>query len=388
MTATKQNKDLIKLRRLLHKNAELSGQEKKTAEIIISVLNKTNPDKILKKIGGYGVAAVYKGAKPGWNLLFRCDMDALPIPETLIIDYRSDNNAVSHKCGHDGHMAIMLGFAQLLGDKRPEKGSITLLFQPSEETGAGARLVLDDPVFQDKIPQPNYVFALHNLPGFPLKQVVVKQHIFASASEGLIVRLIGATSHAAEPHKGINPALALAQLLQSLSSIPQFHTALHEAGQVTVIHVRLGEIAFGTSPGYGELMATLRSHSQDTMERIKLICEKQVVSISRAYQLDASIRWQEGFPVTINNQDVVKVIIESAQRLKLSVDCNSTPFPWSEDFGHFTDKYKGAMFGLGAGKKQPALHHPAYDYPDVLIDTGIKLFTEIMRQIHKQQTED
>jgi len=146
-------------------------------------------------------------------------------------------------------MAIVAGLAERLHTHRPESGSVILLFQPAEETGEGADRVLSDSKF-DQI-QPDYVLALHNLPGYPLGQIIVREGVFASASSGLRIHLKGKTSHAAEPETGNSPALAVAQLIQVLSSIPQYYTSLHEPAQATVIHAKVGDVAFGTSPGEG-----------------------------------------------------------------------------------------------------------------------------------------
>ncbi|MFC2170525.1 amidohydrolase [Calditrichota bacterium] len=378
----------IELRKLLHRHAEASGGEKKTAEIITSILEPTRPEKIVKEIGGNGIASIYSSENEGPTILFRCDMDALLIPETIQLEYSSYNSGTSHKCGHDGHMTIMLGLAQRIADKQLKTGKAILLFQPDEETGKGARLVLDDVKFQELVPKPDFVFALHNIPGYPLGQVIIKENTFASASIGLSVDLFGATSHAAEPHKGRSPAMAIAQMIQSLSSVPQINTALHEAGQVTIIHARLGEEAFGTSPGYGQVMATLRSHSTEVLANLKKACERVVTGISKAYELDFKIQWKEEFPATINNREAVKIVEDSARELNLSIDHDPTPFPWSEDFGHFTQTYPGAMFGLGAREDHPALHHPAYDFPDELIETGINLFENILYRIEQLYFND
>ncbi|MCF7810071.1 amidohydrolase [bacterium] len=261
--------EIVRLRKLLHTNPEVSGSEEITAELILTSLKKSKPYRIVDNIAGNGLAVIYSSRKAGPTVLFRCELDALPIPETVKLKYGSKCEGVSHKCGHDGHMAIMVGLADTIAKNRPECGNVVLLFQPSEETGEGAALVLKDKNFIKNIPKPDYVFALHNLPGFPVGHVIVREETFASASIGLSVDLIGATSHASEPQNGRSPALALAQIIQGLSSIPQFNKALHETGQVTIIHARLGEEAFGTSPGLAKVMATLRSHSSKVLENLK-----------------------------------------------------------------------------------------------------------------------
>ncbi|MBT7790491.1 MAG: amidohydrolase [Calditrichaeota bacterium] len=372
---------LKKSRQLLHENAELSGSESKTAGIVRAAIKKTSPDQIIDSLGGKGIAAIYSGKHACETVLFRCELDALPIPETDDIEYKSKNPGISHKCGHDGHMAIMLGLAHRLKKEWFPEGRVVLLFQPSEETGSGARQVMDDPNFQTNVPIPNYVFALHNLPGFSLGEIIVRDNTFASASIGLVIELNGTTSHASEPQNGRSPAIALSQIIQALSSAPQFYSALHEACQVTIIHARLGEVAFGTSPGYGKVMATLRSHTSEVLESLKYSCHRLVKDIAKANELEFNVQWCEEFPATVNHSEAVEVIKKSAHECNLSVQEPPFPFPWSEDFGHFTGEYTGAMFGLGAGETHPALHHPSYDFPDELIESGVNIFEAILSNI-------
>ncbi|NIP42441.1 MAG: amidohydrolase [candidate division Zixibacteria bacterium] len=371
--------ELLDLRKTLHRNAELSGKEEKTSALIKDYLNIYPPDNVIDGLGGYGLGAIYKSKSEGPTVLIRCDLDALPIPESIDLEYSSQADEVSHKCGHDGHMTIVSGLAQVLHNTRPERGRVVLLYQPGEEVGKGAQWVLDDEKFSQIAP--DYVFALHNLPGFPLGQVIYREGTFASASKGLIVELMGETSHAAEPQKGKSPAMAVAQLINGFSAISQFHSALNDAAQVTVIHARVGERAFGTSPGYGTVMATLRSHSDEVMDRISAKCEDMVKGLSKSWNLKTKIQWDEIFPSTVNDSEMVKLIALIANDLGLDKFEQPIPFPWSEDFGNFTDRYKGALIGLGAGENQPALHHPTYDFPDDLIIIGVQLFEEIIRRL-------
>ncbi len=371
--------ELFELRKKLHRNAELSGKEEKTSAIILEYLDKYPPGEVVSGLGGYGIAATYKGKADGPAVLMRCDLDALPIPETIALEYASEKNGVAHKCGHDGHMTIVSGLAHILHENRPAKGSVILLYQPGEEVGKGAQWVLDDKKFADI--NPDYVFALHNLPGFERGQIIHRKGVFASASKGLIVELLGETSHAAEPQKGKSPALAVAELINGFSAIPQFHTALHEAAKVTIIHAQVGEVAFGTSPGYGNVMATLRSHSEDVMDVLAEKCENIIRGAELSWKIKTKVRWDEIFPSTENDSEAVKIILESAKKLGLKTFEQPIPFPWSEDFGNFTAKYKGAMFGLGSGADHPALHHPDYDFPDELLSIGTSMFEQIINSI-------
>ena len=180
---------LVKLRHQLHQYPELSHHEINTAAIIEGFLAPLVPDQLIRDLGGHGIAAVFTGKQPGKTVLLRCDMDALPIQETNEFIYRSKIENVSHKCGHDGHMVIMMGLAELLSRADIPSGRVVLLFQPAEERGEGAMKVLQDSKF--KALQPDRVFALHNLPGFPRGSVVIREGCFASASRGMAVELHG-----------------------------------------------------------------------------------------------------------------------------------------------------------------------------------------------------
>ncbi len=375
------DKELFKLRHTLHQHAEVSKKESKTAGLIRDYFSRLKPDGIIENLGGQGLAFIFNSAskKETPRILIRCELDALPIPESIDCDYASRTPGVAHKCGHDGHMTIVAGTARHFSRKPPTRGSIVFLFQPSEETGEGAEFVLNDPKF--KAIEPDYAFALHNLPGFDKNRIILRNGTFASASKGFIVTLHGATSHAAEPERGTSPALAVAQIVQALSGVPQFFTPLPHAAQVTIIHAKIGERAFGTSPGEGHVMTTLRSHTPEIMRILESKCKQVAEGIARTFDLDFEISCTEEFPATINDPKMVDAIDQCAAKLGLAATYPEFPFSWSEDFGHFTDRYKGALFGLGAGLEIPALHNPTYDFPDEIIESGINMFIEIVDKI-------
>jgi len=370
--------ELIKLRRELHKYPETAHQESETAARIKRYLKNYPPDEIVDKIGGHGLAAVYKGTETedGPTIMLRCELDALPIREINEIDYRSVNEGKGHKCGHDGHMAIISGMAPFLHQNPPERGRVILLYQPAEETGEGALKVLEDPKFEPL--QPDYIFALHNLPGYPKGQILTRNAIFASASKGMIIHLKGAPSHASQPMNGRNPALAASQIVQSLFMIPQMHTEFHSASLITPVNIRVGKEAFGTSAGDGEVMATLRTHHNEEMEILTTKASHQALQIARAHEIDIDIDYKEEFQAVYNNPKCNNAVKDAARKLNLSVNEKEQPFAWSEDFGLFTKAYNGAMFGLGSGKDQPQLHNEDYDFPDEIIETGIAMFKKIV----------
>jgi len=377
---SKKSGELTDLRHTIHENAEVSGKEEHTAKIIQDYLKELKPDKIHTGIGGNGVAAEFNGQSEGPTVMIRCELDALPIVEANDdLPYKSKNEGSSHKCGHDGHMAILCGLGHLLNKFKPDKGRAILLFQPAEETGEGAQWVLDDSKFQDI--EPDYIFALHNVPGYPKGMILHRPGIFSSASRGLIVKYKGATTHASHPENGKNPALAMAHLIEELLALPQLKTPFSQAALITIIHAKLGEIAFGTSPGYAEIMATVRTHKDDMMEVLVDKSEDISKKNGSIHDLDTTINWTQVFHATFNEENSHKLVNKIADDLSYDTKLLPEPFSWSEDFGRFTVDHKGAMFGLGSGEKQPQLHNETYDFPDEIIENGSLMFYGIVNEI-------
>lgn len=370
----------ITLRRVLHQMPELSGQEIQTAQKIRSFLeDHYPPDMILGQLGGNGLACIYQGIKAGPSLLFRCELDALPISEVNDFSYASRYPNVSHKCGHDGHMAILCSIAALLHKQRPSKGQVILLFQPAEEIGLGAQAVFDDPQFENI--QPDYVFALHNLPGYPLKQVILKSGIFTCASKAMHVKLMGKTAHAAYPAQGKSPAIALAHLMLALEDLPQTSTWKNIYTLVTLIHARLGSKAAGVAPGEAELVATIRSEENADLEKLASYATLMVQAIAKEHQLQVEIHWTDEFLANNNDEEACQLIRKIAEKERFSIFDLKEAIRFSEDFGVFTSNFQGAMLGLGAGENMPSLHNPDYDFPDDLIPVGHHLFKGIIEEV-------
>jgi amidohydrolase len=371
---------IIKLRRELHQHPELSNFEYNTSERIINFIKKYNPDEIIQ-LGETGVLFVFKGNENGKALLFRSELDALPIKEMTEVEYQSVNNNVSHACGHDGHMAILAGLAQKISIDRPTKGNVFLLFQPAEEVDQGALDVLNNSKF--KTINPDYMFALHNVPGFKKHRILLKKGSFASGSKGMTVKLRGKTAHASEPENGISPADAISQIINKLHSLRENKTLFSDFILLTIIHIQLGEISFGTSPGFAEMRITLRAFENEDMDLLTNQCEKIIHEISSSEKLSYEISYNEVFPATVNNDQCVDMVEQSAKQLGLELEYLKTPFKWSEDFGYFSEKYKACYFGLGSGFNQPQLHNPDFDFPEDIIKTGIELFYTIYKSILK-----
>lgn len=369
---------LKELRRHLHKYPEISGEEVQTATTIFNFLKNCNPTSLTKNIGGFGILATWDSLKNGQEILFRAELDALPIKEINNFEHASVHKNVSHKCGHDGHSTIMCGVAQYLAENKPLEGKIHLLFQPAEETGKGAKAILDDKKIAHI--KPDFVFALHNLPGFKLNEIVVRENTFTAAVTSIIINLEGKTSHAAEPENGINPALAVSRIINESLALQNNDSASDQMQIITPVYVKLGDKAYGVSAGKATVHFTLRCWNDENLNKLSTDIQKLSTKIAKQQKLAISFNFTETFSANINNKEATDLVIKSAKTNNFSVVKNPTPFKWGEDFGLFTSHYKGCMFGIGSGLNMPALHNPDYDFPDELLKTGVALFNEIINK--------
>jgi amidohydrolase len=373
---------LILLRKELHAHPEVSTKEEETSRRIKQFISQFKPDQVIENLGGFGLLFIYDSGNPGTEVLCRCDMDALPIHETNEFKHKSCFDNIAHKCGHDGHMVIMSGLAKSLFQNKLEKGKVFLLFQPAEETGEGALKVLNDSKFKDI--NPDYVFALHNIPGYSENQIIIKENTFSSSVSSMIIKLEGKTAHASEPEHGINPSFAIAKIIDEFEKLNTNNPKKDDFVVITPIFCQIGSKAYGTAAGKGEVHFTIRTWSQQNMDILKAKLVSIIKSLAKTYLLKYSIDWIQDFQATKNDIEANEIIRNAARLNGFDIFETQEPFKWGEDFGIFTQKYKGAMFGLGAGNDTPALHNPDYDFPDKLIPTGINMFRSIIDQICKK----
>ncbi|SFN10311.1 amidohydrolase [Algoriella xinjiangensis] len=372
---------LVGLRKELHQYPELSGYEIETSKRIIQFLKLNNPTKIIDSIGGSGLAAIYDFGESGKTITIRCELDALPIQEINQFSHRSTTNGVSHKCGHDGHMAILSGVSSWLKNQKFQKGKVVLLFQPAEENGEGAYKVLNNQRFIElKI---DYFFSLHNLPKEPMHSIVMNDAGFSAEVQSFSILLNGKESHAAEPENGINPAMAMAKIINELSATEIADTSRNDFTIMTPVHFLMGQKSYGISPALAELHYTLRTWTNAKMIELQQKIEDVVAAVSKDYDLEYKINWFEYFPATVNYPETNEYVYEAIKQNDFQLVNKSNPMKFGEDFGWYSKTYKTTMFGLGAGLDTSALHNADYDFPDEIIETGVKMFTSIISGILK-----
>ena len=380
MTLT--NRDLVELtawRRKLHQHPEISNEEEATAGEVVDFLADTSPDKVLTALGGHGVAAIYESGKAGPTVMFRSELDALPIHELSGAPHSSLVPGKSHMCGHDGHTAILAALGRQLGRRRPARGRVVLMFQPAEETGNGAAGVVADPRFSEIAP--DFAFSLHNLPGVPFGEVRLRTGVVNCASRGMRIVLDGKTAHSSMPETGVSPMLAISQLMPALPALGTGTFAEDDFGMITVTHVTMGEAVFGIAPGLAEVWATLRTRRDDRMGNLCASAEALVTRIADAHGLSSLYDYREIFVASVNAPDAVEHLRRALDEEGVLHGEESLPMRASEDFGIFGHDAASAMFFLGAGEQHPALHNPDYDFPDDLIPIGSKVFMRTARNL-------
>jgi metal-dependent amidase/aminoacylase/carboxypeptidase family protein len=226
-----------------------------------------------------------------------------------------------------------------------------------------------------------FYLALHNIPGFQSGHVIVRDGTFSSASVGMTIQLTGKTSHAGYPEHGINPGMAVAEIIRSFNQLSNSPEYSDEGTFITLVQVALGEHAFGTSAGNATMRATLRSSDNDLFQKLIDEAKKMVYVHSKNQGLQAEISMHEEFLATDNDPFCNKILRQVSSKLGLMIVELKSAFRWSEDFSWFTKKFKGCLFGIGSGIDHPQLHNPDYDFPDEIIEPAIDLFYKISKEI-------
>lgn len=371
--------DLVAFRRELHRFPEISGEEAETARRVVAFLDDTGPTEVLTGLGGHGVAAVYDSGAPGPTVLFRSELDALPIEELSEAPHRSTVPGKSHMCGHDGHTAILAALGRQLGRRGPGRGRVVLMFQPAEETGAGAAGVVADPRYAAI--RPDFSFSLHNLPGTPLGHVRLKAGVVNCASRGMRIVLEGRTAHSSMPETGTSPMQAVSRLMPALARLGGGSFADDDFAMVTVTHAAMGEAVFGIAPGRAEIWATLRTRLDERMADLVAAAEALVSDAAEQDGLRHAVDYHEVFVASLNAPEAVERLRAALDAEGIGHDEEHLPMRASEDFGIFGHTSKSAMLFLGAGTGLPALHNPDYDFPDDLIAIGARIFMRTARDL-------
>lgn len=374
---------LIALRHDLHTHPEVSGFEHATHDRIVAYLRANAPGiEIIEHLAQTGLAAVISKGSCSRTLIYRADTDALPIDEQTDLPYASTTPATMHACGHDGHTAIAAGLTTHFAANPIPDTRLIVLFQPAEEIGTGAQAVLEDPRFTELIndPQTTRALAIHNLPGYPMGQLVIRTGPMCPASIGLRLVLTGVGGHSSQPQLARSPLPIAASLVQWLIELPKRMGRANTL--ITVTHLSAGiDSNFGITPDQAIMCATLRAMRSDQLEALLNHTLQLATRLAQDNRLTIEHTTHEHYAATINDDDLAQRVLEIANAHNFDCRVLDTPMPWSEDFGRFTETFPGLLLGIGAGESLPHLHANTYDFPDELLEKAIESLSTIMRHL-------
>lgn len=386
---------VIEWRRYFHEHPELSNREFKTAEKVAAHLRSLGME-VQTGIAKTGVVGLLKGAKPGPVIALRADMDALPVTERNNLAFASkekttfngQETGVMHACGHDAHVAILMGVAEILArNKNDLKGTIKFIFQPAEEgppagEEGGADLMVKEGVLDN--PKVDVIFGLHVRSITPLGRIEYRPLGFMAASDWFTIKVYGKQAHGSAPWKGIDPIVVSAQIINGLQTIISRQTELtKEAAVITVGRMNAG-IRENIIPEYAEMAGTIRTFDPEMQkivhEKIKLTATK----IAESAGARAEVTIDSKTPVTYNDQALTERMVSALQRAageKNVVRIN--PDTGAEDFAYYQKKVPGLFFFVGAcppnidPAKAPSHHTPDFMMDEASMLTGVKAMLNV-----------
>ncbi|WP_338706951.1 amidohydrolase [Paenibacillus amylolyticus] len=361
---------LITIRRHLHRNPELSGEEKETTAAIRSWLEEEGvriADEYVLRTGL--VAEVGQGDGP--VVALRADIDALPIQEETKLEFASQADGKMHACGHDAHTAILIGAARLLKQRESSlPGKVRLIFQPSEEKATGARQVIQSGALSDV----RAVFGLHNKPDLQVGTVGIRKGALMAAADGFVVKVEGVGTHAAVPEAGIDPIVVAAHIVTALQAIVSRNVGAQESAVISVTKLHSGT-AWNVIPDEAILDGTVRTFDEKVRARIRERFNQVVAGVAAAYGTRATVRWIQGPPAVVNDEALASAAEQVASQIGLN-SIRPLPSPAGEDFSFYQKEVPGLFLFLGTSGPHE-WHHPGFDVDERALSLGAHLLAAL-----------
>ena len=366
--------DVRELRHQLHQIPEIAFKEYKTSARIREYLEGLGLP-LLPTTLGTDVTAVLKGGRPGPTVLLRSDIDALPIEEATGAKYASRHPGYAHSCGHDGHMAMLLGTATVLAQLKAQvPGTVQFLFQPAEESDAGAKSLVDAGYFE-KGPRIDEAYALHGWPGVPAGVVECCPGPIMASTDDFLITLTGTGGHGAMPSKAVDLVSASAAFILALKCAAAALDTLESPVVVSVCAVSGGS-TYNVFPEKLVLKGTSRYLSdkvgQEIKKTIKKLLDQFIIPAGGQYKIEQP---KPDYVAVDNSPELYKRVEAVAVKYlgKEKWRGNAVCSMCGDDFGFILQKVKGAYFHLGMGEDYPSLHNPAYNFNDDALETGIRM---------------
>ena len=367
------NQEIIEARRHIHQFPEISWQEKETQAFILGYLKELDLEDF-HPIARTGVSALVRGNTSGPCVLWRADIDALPVSEKTDLPYSSKNEGVMHACGHDGHTTMLLGAARYLSETRNFNGQVILIFQPAEEGFAGAKAMIDDGLFE-KFPI-DAIYGMHNMPGVAVGNLDVGPGPRMAAADNFEIKINGKGAHGAMPNESVDPIVCGSAVVQALQSLVSRNSDPKKTLVVSVTQFNSGH-ANNVIPDFANLAGTIRYFDKSTGEFIRKKFPKIVNDICEAFGAKAEIDYNAGYPPTINDANSAKFALETAKEIAgTQASEGQEPMMGSEDFSYFLQEKPGAYAWIGNGNSA-SLHNPSYDFNDEILPIGASFLSRI-----------
>ncbi len=374
-------KKVIEWRRHLHANPELSNREFKTAEMIAAHLKKLGLE-VKTGVAHTGVVGLLRGGKPGPVVALRADMDALPVTERTPVpfaskvraEYNGQEVGVMHACGHDTHVAILMGVAEVMAGLREKlPGSIKFIFQPAEEGApagerGGARLMVEEGVLEN--PAVDAIFGLHIMSKLPVGHIAYRPGGFLAASDVFTIKVKGKQTHGSTPWQGVDPIVTAAQIITGLQTIISRQTELTQDAAVITVGKIQGGVRSNIIPEEVELVGTIRTLQTTMQDKIHKKIHLTATKIAESAGAQAEVTIRKGYPVTHNDPELTERMLPTLRDVAGSQNVHLIPaITGAEDFSFYQKKVPGVFIFLGGmpadmQPEQAAPHHT----PDFYID--------------------
>ena len=370
--------EMITWRHHIHAHPETAFEELNTTKFIIEKLKSFGINELYTEFAPTGVVGIIKGNKDGRWIALRADIDALDIIEENKIAYCSTIPGKMHACGHDGHTATLLGTAKYLSEHRDFAGTVVVIFQPAEENEGGARVMVENGLFE-RFPI-EAVYGIHNQPNMQLNHFYVTHGPMMASYDVFEIKITGVGAHAAAPHLSKDTILVATQIVNGLQSIVSRNADPLSSLVVSVTQIHSGD-TWNVIPQQAVIRGTVRTFDAQVQDMAENRIKKIATGIASIFDAKAEVDYQRRYPATINYAKQADIAIKAAKNVvgEASVIIDPNPSMGAEDFAFMLKKIPGAYVWLGVGQGAN-LHNPAYNFNDEVLTTGVEYFIEIVNQ--------
>jgi amidohydrolase len=375
-------KQLKEWRHYLHAHPESAFEEKHTSEFLAEVLTDMGLE-VHRYIGGTGIVANLTVGDGKGIIGIRADMDAINLTEEVEHPYKSQNSGKMHACGHDGHMATILGAAKLLTERKNFNGTVRFIFQPAEEIGKGAFAMMQDGLFE-RFPV-DEIYGMHNMPGMPAGFISTRVGGIMASEDNFVIRIKGQGSHASSPHMGKDPIVIASEIVLALQTIISRNINPNVPAVISCTEFITDGIR-NAIPTNVVIKGDTRSYLPEVQklleERMRTISE----GICKINGAECQFEYTHEFAPTVNWEECVYMAVRAARNVvgENMVDGNCLPWMASEDFGAFLQKIPGCFVFIGNGEDSDGvgnvpLHNSSYDFNDKILKIGVEYFAELIK---------